>query len=202
MAPGFPDAMITPFRSMLAVIFVVVCVLMAACSSPSGLVHEEFVAQAAELERRTLADVIERFPEAGAALEQAVGYAIFANEATKVPVFGRGEGSGVAVDKRNDKRHYLSVTHFDVGGGLGRMAYRLVIVFSDADDFERLRTGTLHVGASIDAASTGKSGGSGSPGRGKAGKPKRAVYVLADSGATATWVVRLVRFKPLTVMDK
>ena len=197
MAPGFPDSMITLFRSLIAAVFVVAGMLLAACSSPSVRVDEEFVAQAAELERRTIADVIERFPEAAAALDQAVGYAIFANEATKVPVFGRGEGSGVAVDERNDTRHFLSVTHFDVGGGLGRMAYRLVIVFFDADDFKRLRTGTLHVGASIDTAATGKSGSSGSAGRGKTDKPKRAVYLLADSGATASWVVRLLRFKPL-----
>jgi lipid-binding SYLF domain-containing protein len=159
--------------------------------------HEDFAAHAAELERRTIADLIEMVPEAGAELDQAVGYAIFANEATKVPVFGRGEGSGVAVDRRNDTRHFLSVTHFDVGGGLGRMVYRLVIVFFDADDFERLRTGTLHLSASIDAVSAGKTAGFSSLSQGKADKPKRAVYVLADSGATATWIVRLVRFKPL-----
>ena len=197
MGPGFPDSMISLFRSLIAAIFVVASVLLAACASPPDRVNEEFVAQAAELERRTIADVIERVPEAAAALDQAVGYAIFANEATKVPVFGRGEGSGVAVDKRNDTRHFLSVTHFDVGGGLGRMGYRLAIVFFDADDFERLRTGTLHVGASIDTVATGKSASSGSAGRGKSDKPKRAVYVLADSGATASWVVRLLRFKPL-----
>jgi len=197
MSPGSPDSMITPLRSMFAAIVVVASLLLAACSSPPGRVHEEFVAQAAELERRTIADLTEKFPEAAATLDRAVGYAVFANEATKVPVFGRGEGSGVAVDKRSDTRHFLSVTHFDVGGGLGRMAYRLVIVFFDADDFERLRTGTLHVGASIDTAATGKSESSGSAGRGKADKPKRAVYVFVDSGATATWVVRLLRFKPL-----
>lgn len=190
--------MVMPLRAMCAAIIVLASCLLGACSSPSSRVHEDFAAQAAELERRTLEDVAVQFPEARAALDQAVGYAIFANEATKVPVFGRGEGSGVAVDRRNDARRFLSVTHFDVGGGLGRMVYRLVIVFFDADDFERLRTGTLHVGASIDTAAAGKTGGFGSPGQGKADKPKRAVYVLADSGATATWVVRLVRFKPLT----
>lgn len=184
---------------MCAAIIVVAGFLVVACSSPSVRVPGDFAAHAAELERRTIADLIETVPEAGAALDRAVGYAIFANEATKVPVFGRGEGSGVAVDRRNDTRHFLSVTHFDVGGGLGRMAYRLVIVFFDADDFERLRTGTLHVGASIDAAAAGKTAGFDSPGRGKADQSRRAVYVLADTGATATWIVRLVRFKPLNV---
>lgn len=168
------------------------------CSSTPDHVPAGFAAQAMELERRTLEDVVLHFPKARAALDRAVGYAVFANEATKVPVVGRGEGLGIAVDKRNDARHFVSVTHFDVGGGLGSMTYRLVIVFFDQQDFERLRTGTLHVGASIDAVSAGKTGGFGSPGRGKADKPKRAVYVLADSGATATWIVRLVRFKPLT----
>jgi len=173
--------------------------LLLACSSTPGRVPADFAAEALELERRTLEEVVEQVPEAREALDRAVGYAIFANEATKVPVFGRGEGLGVAVDIRNDERHFLSVTHFDVGGGLGSMAYRLVIIFFDRDDFERLRSGTLHVGASIDAASASETVGFGASGRGISDSQKRAVFVLSDSGAAATWVVRLVRFKPLAV---
>lgn len=198
MACRLPESTATRLRTSGTAVAVLATCLLLACSSIPDQVLADFAPQAMELERRTLEDVVVQFPEARAALDRAVGYAIFANEATKVPVVGRGEGLGVAVDKRNDARHFMSVTHFDVGGGLGLMAYRLVIVFFDPDDFERLRTGTLHVGASIDAASAGKGGGFGSPGRGKADNPKRAVYVLADSGATATWIVRLVRFKPLT----
>lgn len=199
MAYWIPDSMIRPFRATCAAAAVMAGLFLVACKSPSGWVHEDLAMQMVELERRTLADVVEAHSGARAALDRAVGYAIFANEATKVPVFGRGEGTGVAVDKRNDTRHFVSVTHFDVGGGLGRMAYRLVIVFFDADDFERLRSGTLRVGASIDTASAGKTGGFGSPGQSGTQNPKRAVYVLADSGATASWIVRLVRFKPLAV---
>ena len=184
-------------RTTSVVASAVVIWLLVACGSTADRVPVDFAAQAVELERRTLADVVMQFPEARAALDQAAGYAIFANEAAKVPVVGRGEGLGVAVDKRNDTRHYLSVTHFDVGGGLGAMTYRLVLVFFDPNDLERLRTGTLHVGASIDAATAGNTGGFASLGRSNEDNPKRAVYILADSGATATWIVRLVRFKPL-----
>ena len=198
MAYRLPNSRITPLRAIGAPAAAMAIWLSLSCSSPPSRVHEDFAAQGMELERRTLEDVVAQFPEARAALDRAVGYAIFANEATKVPVVGRGEGLGVAVDKRNDTRYFMAVTHFDVGGGLGHMAYRLVIVFFDPDDFERLRTGRLHVGASIDAASAGKTGGFGSPGRSTADKQRRAVYVLADSGATATWIVRLVRFNPLT----
>ena len=173
--------------------------LLLACSSTPDRVPADFAAKAMEFERHTLADLVEQFPTAREKLDRAIGYAIFANESTKVPVFGRGEGLGVAVDTRDEARHFVSVTHFDVGGGLGNMTYRLVILFFDPNDFERLRTGTLRVGASIDAASAGKTGGFGHPGGSNPDKPGRAVYVLVDSGATASWIIRVIRFKPLAV---
>ena len=195
MARWNPSSPIVPLRATGVAVSVVVVQLLLACSSTP--VPADFAADAMELERRTLEDVVERDPQASAALDRAVGYAIFANKSTKIPLFGRGEGLGVAVDRRNDARHFLSVTHFDVGGGLGNMSYRLVIVFFDRDDFERLRSGTLHIGASIDAASASDTAGFGAWGRSAAGDQKRAIYVLSDSGATAAWIVRLLHFKPL-----
>lgn len=174
-------------------ITVVACFLLA-CSASPDRVPTDFVDQAAELEQRTLEDVVERYPDARKALDGAVGYAIFSKHSRKLPMVGRGEGLGVAVDVREDRRHYLSVTHFDVGGGVGDLTYRLVIVFFDPKDFERLHTGTLHLGASVNTAAVGETTGYGASDKGK-----RAVYVLRDSGVAATWVVRLIRFKPLAV---
>lgn len=171
---------------------------LVSCSPATTRLPSDFPERAVELERRTLADLAKRHPETSEALERAVGYAIFTNKATKVPMVGYGEGLGVAVDASDEQRHYLSVTHFDVGGGLGKLDYRLVIVFFDRADFERLRSGTLHLGASVEAGTGDESAGFGGSGRGTSKNKDRAVYVLSDSGATATWTVRLVRFVPLT----
>lgn len=169
---------------------------LAACGTAPEL-PEDFETWVLELEDRTLQDLAEQLPNLDSELDRAVGYAIFANQATKVPVVGKGEGLGVAVDRANGQRQYLSVTHFDVGGGLGALAYRLVIVFFDQDDFERLSSGTMHVGASIDAGTTSETVGFSGSSLGASRDGTRLVYVLSDSGATATWTVRLVRFLPL-----
>ncbi len=150
----------------------------------------------AVLENRTLTDVTERHPEAEEALDRAVGYAVFSKHSTKYPLVGRGAGYGVAVDKNDGRRHYLRVEHFDVGGGLGNLDYRLLIVFFDRSDFERMSTGTLSFGASMDAASGAQNDKPGEASRAGISSDKRAVYLVSDEGAAATWTVRMVRFKP------
>lgn len=177
----------------LAIVAVAACILLA-CSSTSKHMPEDFAEYAIELEQRTLADLIQRYPDAREDLDRAVGYAIFSKHSSKLPVVGSGEGLGVAVNVEEDRRHYLSVTHFDVGGGVGDLTYRLVIVFFQLDDFERLRSGRLHVGANVNTAY-----GSEVTGYGASDKNKRSVYVLSDAGGAATWVVRLLQFKPLVL---
>jgi len=169
---------------------------LAACSAAPEP-PEDFEAWVRDLEESTLRDLAEQYPNVDSELERAVGYAIFENRAAKVPMVGKGEGLGVAVDRANGHRQYLSVTHFDVGGGLGALAYRLVIVFFDQDAFERLNSGTIHLGASIDAGTAGDTVGFSGSSLGPSRDGKRSVYVLSDSGATAAWTVRLVRFRPL-----
>ena len=172
--------------------------ILAACAATPEL-PEDVEMWAQLLEERTLQDLAEHHPEALDDLDRAVGYAIFTNHADKMPAVGRGVGLGMVVDAEGGRRQYLSVTQFYVGGGLGTLDYRLVVVFFDRAPFERMRGGTLYLGASIDAGTgTEKAGFSGSSvGRSKDGT--RSVYVLSDSGATATWTVRLVRYVPLEI---
>lgn len=63
-----------------------------------------------------------------------------------------------------------------------------------------IRRGTVsarpRVGASMDAASGVEVTGYGASKRSGA-NGNRAVYILSQSGGAATWVVRLVRFRPL-----
>lgn len=170
--------------------------LLAACSTTGPPEPEDRQGEIAALEARTVADVTERHPDAQEALDRAVGYAVFSKHSTKYPLVGRGAGYGVAVDTLNDERHYLRVEHFDVGGGLGDLSYRLLVVFFDRDDFERLRTGRLAFGASIDAAGGSKDEGPGESGRTSLGNENREVYLVSDAGVTATWSVRMLRFTP------
>ncbi len=172
--------------------------LLAACSAPPP-VPDDLENSMSELERETLQDVRERYPASAEALDEAVGYALFSVRATKVPVVGQGQGIGVAVDLENERRVYLRITHIDVGGGLGNVDYRLAIVFSDRSDFERLRNGTLDISAGVYASASDGTREIEGTSQSTSRKAGRAIYLLTDSGAGASWSVRLIRF---TVIDE
>jgi hypothetical protein len=152
-----------------------------------------------ELERDALEDVRTRYPESAVALDQSVAHAVFSVHATKVPLVGKGEGIGVAVDRESGQRTYLRITHTDVGGGLGDLDYRLVIVFSDRSDFARLQDGELRVGAGVHVAAGDGSRQVEGKEKSTSEKSGREIYLLADSGAAANWSVRLIQF---SVIDK
>lgn len=174
---------------------VIACILLplvaAACSSTyRKMSADEKVAHLAELERTTLAELVELHPEVREDLDRAVGYAIFSKTATKVPFVGTGDGIGVVVSSATGKRTYLKVKRFDVGGGLGVRKYRLVIIFFSEEALAKLASGKLEFRAGMEA-STGKGGVGGSR------KEDYALYLLTEAGVSATWTVRLIRYSVL-----
>lgn len=72
-----------------------------------------------------------------------------------------------------------------------------MIVLFDQNDIERLSSGTVHFGASIDAGTKSETVGFGGSSLEASRNGTRSVCVLSNSGATATWNVRLARFLPL-----
>lgn len=174
----------------------ILSLVLAACTTPKPL-PEDLEQAMFDLERRTLDDLAARYPGAREAVDTSVGYAIFSIHSTKVPVVGRGSGLGVAVDRENGDRHYLRLTHVDIGGGLGDTHFRLAVVFLDRRDFERLRGGRLHFSASMDVASRSTDTGRSEKQADDAKPGKRLVRILHDRGAAASWTVRMIRFVPV-----
>ena len=162
---------------------------------------EEKRAVIAELERSALADLMDQHPESRAVLDRSVGYAILAKAVTKVPVFGAGDGLGVAVDTRSGERTYLRVGRFDVGGGLGARRYRLVMIFTEPEPLAKLRSGKLelNVGAEASAGRGDTSTGSGE--KDASGTKGYVVYRLADEGLSATWTVSITRYSVLDLEE-
>ena len=143
--------------------------------------------------------LVEHHQDIAQKLEALPGYAIIAMTTTKIPGVGTGLGYGVVIDSRTDKRSYIKVTQFEVGGGLGAQKFKAVILFKDPALLERTIKGGWHFESSADFSGTGESDSqaiaSVSTQSGKGYK----VYKLAESGALATMTIRALHGKPYLV---
>jgi lipid-binding SYLF domain-containing protein len=155
-----------------------------------------------ELEKETLAELVEDQPEAQADLDKAIGHAIFSNTAAKVPFVGAGDGIGVVVNKETGERSYLKVTRFDVGGGLGVRSYRLVIFFFEEEALKKLSGGKLEFGAGVEAGVKDQDIGTGAGGIAGSRKDGYVLYQLSDSGASVSLTVRMIRYSVLDLSDE
>jgi lipid-binding SYLF domain-containing protein len=178
--------------SIRTAVFAGVTALLFGCATLSP---EESDAKRAELDAMadtTLEALLAATPEAGDLLDRSVGYLVIDMKVTKVPVLGAGKGYGVVVDRRVGTRSYLKVSRFDVGGGLGAQAFKIVVVFDDDKLLEKAAGGAWHyeAGAEFAAGSTSAEG----PVQ-KQPKGFKA-YRIAEGGAAATVTVRVARAKP------
>jgi len=178
-------------------------VLMAvSCSSTyRSMSAEEKREFLVELEQQTLAELVEKVPEAQAEIDRSVGHAIVANRLAKVPFVGAGEGIGVVFDAETGERTYIKVGRLDVGGGLGVREYRLVVLFFDRQPLRKLASGKLELGAGVEAGAKDKEIGTGAGGVAGSRDEKRVLYQLSDAGVSATFTVRAIRYSVLD-LDK
>lgn len=125
-------------------------------------------------------------------IEQSLGYMVIDLKVTKIPVFGAGKGYAVVVDRRTDSRSYLEVSRFEIGGGLGAQAFKVVVVFSDAKLLEKAAGGAWRYEAGAELAA----GSAGAEGSAQKDQKGFKAYRIAESGAAATVTVRVARAKP------
>jgi lipid-binding SYLF domain-containing protein len=171
------------------------CLLVTSCSSYKSMSVDEKRDLLAEVEEKTIAELVEKRPEVQEELDRSVGYAVFSNRATKIPVIGAGEGIGVVVNNETGDRSYLTFSRLDVGGGLGVREYRLIAIFFDSELLEKLAKGKYEFGAGLEAAV----GSSEVSAEGSAGdtKEKSVKYQLSEKGVSATFTVRVAKYSVL-----
>jgi len=168
------------------------CTVIAGCATVPS---QERDAKRAELDAMadgTIARLLETQPAAADVLDQSVGYVVIDMKVTKIPVVGAGGGLGVVVDRRTDRRSYLKVSRFEVGGGLGAQAFKVIIVFDDGALLDRAAAGTWHYDAGADMAAAGQGS---QQSRQQPSKGFHA-YRLVEGGAVAAITVRVARAKP------
>ncbi len=186
---------------MRRAVVILSALLAASCSSYRSMPAEEKRTFLAELEETTLAELVEQRPEAQDELDNAVGYAIFSNTTTKIPFVGAGEGIGVVVDATTDERTYLKVGRLDVGGGLGVRKYRLVVIFFEREPLEKLASGKVEFGAGIEAGAGKEDVGTGAGGIAGSRKEDYVLYQLSESGVSATFTVRAIKYSVLDLEE-
>ena len=141
----------------------------------------------------------EQHQDIAAKLDNGPGYAVIAMTTTKIPGIGTGLGYGVIIDSRSDKRSYIKVTQFEVGGGLGAQRFKTVIVFKDPVLLERTIKGGWHFESSAEISGADDGDSETIASLSTQSDKGYKVYKLAESGALATMTIRALHCKPYLV---
>ena len=138
-----------------------------------------------KMAQTTIEKLLKDDPSIQAELDRCVGYAVVNWKVTKVPVFGAGGGNGVIVDKDNNKKFYIDVSRFDIGGGWGARSYKNLVIVFDREVLDEAKGGDFkfEAGAEVSAGTAAAGGGSG-------GSEETVTHVLIDGGGSATATVR------------
>jgi len=173
------------------------------CVKVPGETREDQVITIDQLVKSTLEDLYEQNPKTKEEIASSVGYAVFSNKITKVPIVGAGSGYGVAIHNKSATRAYLKMARFDVGGGWGARSVRPVIIFHNEQEFNDLINGKWE--AQIGAEAAAKIGEVGAAGSGNDDNPQNdkgyTVHMITDAGVSATVTAGLIRIAPITLKD-
>ncbi len=167
-------------------------IALSGCATLSPAERDAKKAELDVMAETTIETLVATTPQAREVLDQSAGYMVIDLKVTKIPVFGAGKGYAVVVDRRTSTRSYLEVSRFEIGGGLGAQAFKVVVVFSDPALLGKAEGGVWHyeAGAELTAGSSSSEG--------PAHKQPKGfqAYRIAESGAAATVTVRIARAKP------
>lgn len=146
----------------------------------------------------TVAKLIEQDPKIQQELDASPGYFVADMKLTKVPVVGAGGGEGVLIDKASGKNTYLTVGRFDVGGGWGVRAYKVLLIAKTQEMLEDIESGVWEFQAGAEAAA-GNASAEGSTS--EIGRPF-TVHILSEGGAAATVTARILRISVTSGLKK
>jgi lipid-binding SYLF domain-containing protein len=87
--------------------------------------------QVENVAQKTLAQLYKANPPAKAAVEHAVGYAVFNNMGVKILFAGSGAGKGIAVDNKTKNVTFMKMVELQAGLGFGVEKFSVVFVFDN-----------------------------------------------------------------------
>jgi len=181
-----------------SIIIIVIAFFIAGCAtlSPEERIQKREAIDA--MADKAISQLIGETPELQKRFDKAIGYMVVDAQTTKIPMVGEGSGTGIVVDKTTDERTYITVSRFDIGGGLGTRTFKTILIFYDKKLLKEATDGRwiFKAGAEASAGSAQVEGSSGSKGKGY------ELYVLSEGGASVTWTAYMIRIKPYSELMK
>lgn len=126
-------------------------VMLAGCSAQGDTASQQR-ASIQKMRSETLNKLYALQPEARSDIQHAKGYAVFANNSSKILLFGFGSGYGVVRNKATGKDTYMKMVQGGAGLGMGIKQQRTVLVFHDKAALETFIRQGYMVGADANAA--------------------------------------------------
>ena len=134
-----------------------ICLLLLLTLFSSLAAAKNLDAKRAELEQKvstTLDKFYAIYPNARTAVENNVGYAVFAGTNSQFGIFGSSHMRGMAINNHTGEKIYMKGSEAQVGFGIGIKEYSLVFVFCSPQAWENFVSKNWSVGgtANIDAS--------------------------------------------------
>lgn len=126
-------------------------VMLAGCSAQGDTASQQR-ASIQKMRSETLNKLYALQPEARSDIQHAKGYAVFANNSSKILLFGFGSGYGVVRNKATGKDTYMKMAQGGAGLGMVIKQQRTVLVFHDKAALETFIRQGYMVGADANAA--------------------------------------------------
>lgn len=135
----------------LQTLFLAAIVMLAGCSAQGDTASQQR-ASIQKMRSETLNKLYALQPEARSDIQHAKGYAVFANNSSKILLFGFGSGYGVVRNNATGKDTYMKMAQGGAGLGMGIKQQRTVLVFHDKAALETFIRQGYMVGADANAA--------------------------------------------------
>jgi lipid-binding SYLF domain-containing protein len=118
--------------------------------------QEKIVAMA----QQSLEQLYQKQPSARAAIQNAVGYAVFSDFGLKILFAGSGNGQGVAVNNQTGQKTFMKMVELQAGLGFGIKKFRNIFVFETQNAMNSfVNSGWQFGGQATAAAKTATGGG-------------------------------------------
>ncbi len=109
--------------------------------------------------KQSVAQLIKANPAVKAEIEKGAGYAVFSDIGFKVMLMGGAGGKGIAVDNVSKKETFMEMGEFQPGAGIGAEKFRLIVVFTSPQAYNKFITEGWEVGVNSMAAAKAKTKG-------------------------------------------
>lgn len=146
-------------RNRLTIVAALMLLFFAAASL-YGASKQEQQQEVMKMTQQSLQQLYTAQPLAKAAIQHAVGYAVFSDWGVKILFGGSGNGTGLAVNNKTGQKTYMKMVEMQAGLGFGVSKFRNIFVFETSAALEKfINSGWEFGGQATAAAKTASKGG-------------------------------------------